>query len=67
MLTTMSSTCRRSTSSTAGPLLGAGDIYVMFNDSPEVRALMEYFTLPMSVSGFLNDRWRLRASEGCHA
>jgi alpha-glucoside transport system substrate-binding protein len=35
------------------PLLGAGDIYVMFNDRPEVRALMEYFTLPNSVSGFL--------------
>jgi alpha-glucoside transport system substrate-binding protein len=35
------------------PLLGAGDMYVMFNDRPEVRALMEYFTLPMSVSGFL--------------
>jgi alpha-glucoside transport system substrate-binding protein len=37
------------------PLLGAGDMYVMFNDRPEVRALIEYFTLPMSVSGFLNE------------
>jgi alpha-glucoside transport system substrate-binding protein len=35
------------------PLLGAGDIYAMFNGRPEVRALMEYFTLPNSVSGFL--------------
>jgi alpha-glucoside transport system substrate-binding protein len=36
------------------PALGAADIYAMFNDRPEVRALMEYFTLPMSVSGFMN-------------
>jgi alpha-glucoside transport system substrate-binding protein len=36
------------------PFLVAGDTYAMFNDRPEVRALMEYFTLPMSVSGFLN-------------
>jgi alpha-glucoside transport system substrate-binding protein len=35
------------------PFLVAGDMYVMFNDRPEVRALMEYFTLPQSVSGFL--------------
>ncbi len=35
------------------PFLVAGDVYVMFNDKPEARALMEYFTLPMSVSGFL--------------
>jgi len=35
------------------PVLTAGDIYVMFNDRPEVRALEEYFTLAQSVSGFL--------------
>lgn len=36
------------------PFLVAGDTYAMFNDKPEAKALMEYFTLPMSVSGFLN-------------
>jgi alpha-glucoside transport system substrate-binding protein len=35
------------------PVLTAGDMYVMFNDRPEVRALEEYFTLAQSVSGFL--------------
>jgi alpha-glucoside transport system substrate-binding protein len=35
------------------PVLVAGDMYVMFNDRPEVRALEEYFTLAQSVSGFL--------------
>ena len=34
------------------PVLVAGDIYVMFNDTPQARALMEYFTLARSVSGF---------------
>lgn len=37
------------------PFLVAGDIYVMFNDRPEVRALMEYFTLPESVSAFMTE------------
>ena len=37
------------------PVLVAGDIYVMFNDKPEARALMEYFTLAQSVSGFLTE------------
>ncbi len=37
------------------PFLIAGDIYAMFNDTPQARALMEYFTLPQSVSGFLNN------------
>ena len=37
------------------PFLVAGDIYAMFNDTPQARALMEYFTLPQSVSGFLNN------------
>ncbi|HEX9386553.1 MAG TPA: ABC transporter substrate-binding protein [Anaerolineales bacterium] len=36
------------------PFLVAGDIYALFNDKPEAKALMEYFSLPMSVSGFLN-------------
>jgi alpha-glucoside transport system substrate-binding protein len=35
------------------PLLVAGDLIAMFNDRPEVRALMEYFTTPHSVSGWL--------------
>jgi alpha-glucoside transport system substrate-binding protein len=35
------------------PFLVAGDVMVMFNDRPEVRALMEYFTVPQSASGWL--------------
>ncbi len=35
------------------PFLVAGDLLAMFNDRPEVRALMEYFTTPQSVSGWL--------------
>jgi alpha-glucoside transport system substrate-binding protein len=35
------------------PFLVAGDSMYMFNDRPEVRALMEYFTVPQSVSGWL--------------
>ena len=35
------------------PFLVAGDVMVMFNDRPEVRALMEYFTTPQSASGWL--------------
>lgn len=37
------------------PFLVAGDIMAMFNDRPEVRALMEYFTVPQSASGWLSD------------
>jgi alpha-glucoside transport system substrate-binding protein len=37
------------------PVLVAGDMYVMFNDKPEAKALMEYFTLAQSVSGFLEE------------
>jgi alpha-glucoside transport system substrate-binding protein len=37
------------------PFLVAGDEMVMFNDRPEVRALMEYFTVPESASGWLTD------------
>jgi alpha-glucoside transport system substrate-binding protein len=35
------------------PFLVAGDIYSMFNDRDEVRAVMEYFTLGESVKGWL--------------
>ena len=35
------------------PFLVAGDIMAMFNDRPEVRALMEYFTVPESALGWL--------------
>ncbi len=35
------------------PFLVAGDLLAMFNDRPEVRALMEYFTTPESVSGWM--------------
>ncbi|HER34107.1 MAG TPA: carbohydrate ABC transporter substrate-binding protein, partial [Halothiobacillaceae bacterium] len=35
------------------PVLVAGDIMAMFNDRPEVRALMEYFTLGESVEAWV--------------
>jgi alpha-glucoside transport system substrate-binding protein len=35
------------------PFLVAGDIMAMFNDRPEVRAAMEYFTVPESAIGWL--------------
>ena len=35
------------------PFLVAGDLLAMFNDRDEVKALMEYFTTPQSVSGWL--------------
>jgi alpha-glucoside transport system substrate-binding protein len=35
------------------PFLVTGDIMAMFDDRPEVRALMEYFTIPESVLGWL--------------
>jgi alpha-glucoside transport system substrate-binding protein len=35
------------------PVLVAGDIYAMFNDRPEVRALMEYFSTGASVEGWV--------------
>ena len=34
-------------------VLVAGDIYAMFNDRPEVRAVMEYFTKAESVEGWV--------------
>lgn len=45
------------------PFLVAGDIMVMFNDRPEVRALMEYFTVPESAGGWLSDGGALAAHQ----
>ena len=45
------------------PFLVAGDVMVMFNDRPEVRALMEYFTTPESASGFLEAGGALAAHQ----
>ncbi len=35
------------------PVLGAGDIYAMFNDRPEVRAVIQYFSTADSVKGWV--------------
>ena len=35
------------------PVLVAGDIYAMFDDRPEVRAVMEYFSTGASVEGWV--------------
>jgi alpha-glucoside transport system substrate-binding protein len=43
------------------PFLVAGDMMAMFNDRPEVRALMEYFATPNSLSGFLEGGGALSA------
>ena len=40
------------------PVLVAGDIMAMFNDRPEVRAVMEYFTYGDSVKIWGTVRWR---------
>ncbi len=45
------------------PFLVAGDVMVMFNDRPEVRALMEYFTVPELASGFLEAGGALAAHQ----
>ncbi len=45
------------------PFLVAGDIMAMFNDRPEVRALMEYFTVPQSAAGWLNTGGALAAHQ----
>ncbi len=45
------------------PFLVAGDIMSMFNDRPEVRALMEYFTTPQSASGWLTNGGALAAHQ----
>jgi alpha-glucoside transport system substrate-binding protein len=45
------------------PFLVAGDMMSMFNDRPEVRALMEYFTTPQSASGWLTNGGALAAHQ----
>jgi alpha-glucoside transport system substrate-binding protein len=45
------------------PFLVAGDMMSMFNDRPEVRALMEYFTTPESASGWLMNGGALAAHQ----
>jgi alpha-glucoside transport system substrate-binding protein len=45
------------------PYLVAGDINAMFNDRPEVRALMEYFTVPQSAQGWLQNGGALAAHQ----
>jgi alpha-glucoside transport system substrate-binding protein len=37
------------------PVLVAGDIYAMFNDRPEVRAVMEFFTTGESIKTWVQD------------
>ena len=43
------------------PFLVYGDMMTMFNDRPEVRALMEYFTIPQSVAGWMQNGGALAA------
>ena len=45
------------------PFLVAGDIMAMFNDRPEVRAVMEFFTMPESASGWLETGGALAAHQ----
>jgi len=45
------------------PFLVAGDVMVMFNDRPEVQALMEYFTVPESALGWLEGGGALAAHQ----
>jgi alpha-glucoside transport system substrate-binding protein len=35
------------------PVLGGGDMFVMFNDRPEVRAVMEYLATPDAAKGWI--------------
>ncbi len=35
------------------PVLGAADMFVMFNDRPEVRALLEWLATPESTAGWI--------------
>jgi alpha-glucoside transport system substrate-binding protein len=35
------------------PALGAGDMFVMFDDRPEVRAVMEYLATPEAAQGWI--------------
>jgi alpha-glucoside transport system substrate-binding protein len=36
------------------PVLGSGDMFLMFNDRPEVRALMEYFATPEAAKPWID-------------
>jgi alpha-glucoside transport system substrate-binding protein len=45
------------------PFLVAGDMFTMFNDRPEVRAFMEYITVPESASGWLQNGGALAAHQ----
>ena len=45
------------------PFLVAGDIFAQFADRPEVNAFMEYLTLPMSASGWLETGGALAAHQ----
>jgi alpha-glucoside transport system substrate-binding protein len=45
------------------PFLVAGDIFSMFVDRPEVRAVMEYLTTPQSASGWLQNGGALAAHQ----
>ncbi|MGD8805203.1 MAG: extracellular solute-binding protein, partial [Chloroflexota bacterium] len=45
------------------PFLIAGDLMAMFNDRPEVRALMEYMTTPQAVSGWLEGGGAIAAQQ----
>ncbi|MGD8403287.1 MAG: ABC transporter substrate-binding protein [Anaerolineales bacterium] len=45
------------------PFLVAGDLIAMFNDRPEVRALMQYFTTPNSASGWLEGGGAIAAQQ----
>ena len=49
------------------PFLVAGDIMAMFNDRPEVRAVMEFFTTPESASGWMETGGALAAAPDGHA
>jgi alpha-glucoside transport system substrate-binding protein len=35
------------------PVLGAGDVYAMYNDRPEVRAVIQYFSTGESLKGWV--------------
>ncbi len=45
------------------PILMAGDIMALFNDTPEAKALMEYFATPQSVSSWLEKGGALAAHQ----
>ena len=46
------------------PVLGAGDIYAMFNDRPEVRAVIQYFSTGEFGQGLGRGRRRNLAAQG---